>query len=44
LENNLGFISKSKSGDALKKDVESKIEASKRRIKEYKTKIRLLSE
>lgn len=43
LENNLGFVSKSKAGDALRKDVEHKINVAKDRIKEYKTKIKLLS-
>ena len=43
LENNLGFVSKSKAGDALRKDVEHKINVAKDRIKEYKTKIKLLT-
>ena len=43
LENNLGFVSKSKAGDALRKDVEHKVNVAKDRIKEYKTKIKLLS-
>jgi hypothetical protein len=43
LENNLGFVSKSKAGDALRKDVEHKINIAKNRIKEYKTKIKLLT-
>jgi len=43
LENNLGFVSKSKAGDLLRKDVEHKIHVAKDRIKEYKTKIKLLS-
>lgn len=43
LENNLGFVSKSKAGDALRKDVEHKINVAKDRIKEYKTKIKLLA-
>jgi hypothetical protein len=43
LENNLGFISRSKAGDALRKDVEVKINSAKNRIKEMKTKIKLLT-
>jgi hypothetical protein len=43
LENNLGFISKSKAGDALRKDVEHKINLSKNKIKELKSKIKLLT-
>lgn len=43
LENNLGFVSRSKAGDALRKDVEHKVNVAKDRIKEYKTKIKLLS-
>jgi len=43
LENNLGFVSKSKAGDVLRKDVEHKINIAKNRIKEYKTKIKLLT-
>ena len=42
LENNLGFVSRSKAGDALRKDVEHKIAIAKNRIKDMKNKIKLL--
>lgn len=42
LENNLGFISRSKAGDALRKEVESKISRAKNQIKEFKNKAKLL--
>jgi hypothetical protein len=41
-ENNLGFFSKSKGADTLKKEVEKKIEASQRRIEELRTKLQLI--
>jgi hypothetical protein len=42
-ENNLGFFSNSKGADALKKEVESKINQAKRKIEDYKRKIKLLA-
>ena len=42
LDNNLGFVSRSKSGDAFRKQIEDKINAGKKRISEYKSKIKLL--
>jgi len=42
LENNLGFFAKSKGADALRKEVESKIEASKRKIVDLKSKLKQL--
>ena len=41
-ENNLGFFTNSKGADALKKEVENKITAAKRKIEEYQRKIKLL--
>lgn len=43
-ENNLGFFSKSKGADALRKEVESKIAASNRKIDELKRKIAALKQ
>lgn len=43
-ENNLGFFSKSKGADAMKKEIEAKINAAKRKIEDYQRKIKLLSE
>lgn len=42
-ENNLGFFANSKGADTLKKEVESKINAAKRRIDEFKMKLKLLA-
>ena len=42
-ENNLGFFAKSKGADALKKEVENKINHSKRKIEDLKNKIKMLS-
>lgn len=42
-ENNLGFFANSKGADSLKKEVESKINAAKRRIDEFKMKLKLLT-
>lgn len=42
LENNLGFFAKSKGADALRKEVESKINAAKRKIEDYQRKMKLL--
>jgi predicted DNA-binding protein YlxM (UPF0122 family) len=42
-ENNLGFFAKSKGADSLRKEVESKIMAAKRRIEELQQKLKLLT-
>jgi hypothetical protein len=42
-ENNLGFFARSKGADALKKEVESKINGAKRKIEDYQRKIKLLA-
>ena len=42
-ENNLGFFAKSKGADALRKEVEGKIMAAKRRIEELQQKLKLLT-
>lgn len=42
-ENNLGFFAKSKGADSLRKEVESKIMAAKRRIDELQQKLKLLT-
>lgn len=42
-ENNLGFFAKSKGADSLRKEVEGKIAASKRRIEEIQRKIKQLA-
>lgn len=42
-ENNLGFFAKSKGADLMKKEIESKINAAKRKIEEYQRKIKLLT-
>ncbi len=41
-ENNMGFFGHSKGAEALKKDVEKKVEATSREIREIKKKLRLL--
>lgn len=41
-ENNLGFFAKSKGADALRKEVESKINHAKNKIEELKTKLKML--
>ncbi len=43
-ENNLGFFAKSKGADAMKKEIETKINAAKRKIEDYQRKIKLLNE
>lgn len=43
-ENNLGFFAKSKGADEMKKEIESKINAAKRKIEDYQRKIKLLNE
>lgn len=42
-ENNLGFFARSKGADALRKEVESKIQAAQRKIEEIQRKIKQLS-
>ncbi len=42
-ENNLGFFAKSKGADSLRKEVESKIMAAKRRIEDLQQKLKLLT-
>lgn len=42
LENNLGFFGRSKGADALKLEVEKKIEAAKRKMEEAKQKLKLI--
>jgi len=42
LENNLGFFAKSKGADSLRKEVEGKIDASRRKIVELKNKLKQL--
>jgi len=42
LENNLGFFARSKGADSLRKEVEGKIEASRKRIVELKNKLKQL--
>jgi hypothetical protein len=42
LENNLGFFAKSKGADTLRKEVEGKIDASRKRIAELKNKLKQL--
>ena len=41
-ENNLGFFANSKGADLLKKEVESKINSTKRKIEDYQRKLKLL--
>lgn len=43
-ENNLGFFAHSKGADALRKEVESKIAQAKRKIEDFKVKIKQLGE
>lgn len=43
-ENNLGFFAKSKGANSMIKEIESKINAAKRKIEEYQRKIKLLNE
>ncbi len=43
-ENNLGFFAKSKGADALRADVDRKINQAKARIEEYKAKLKLLNQ
>jgi hypothetical protein len=42
-ENNLGFFANSKGADEMKKEVEKKINASKRKIEDYKKKLKMLT-
>ena len=42
LENNLGFFANSKGADALKKDVEKKVERAKERIESIKAKLKMI--
>jgi hypothetical protein len=42
-ENNLGFFANSKGADALRKEVENKINAAKRKMEDIKTKISMLN-
>ncbi|NRA11083.1 MAG: DUF349 domain-containing protein [Crocinitomicaceae bacterium] len=42
LENNLGFFAKSKGADALKKDVENKVDRAKEKIDEIKQKLKMV--
>lgn len=41
-ENNLGFFAQSKGADVLRKEVDGKIAAAKKRIEEYKRKLKML--
>lgn len=42
LENNLGFFANSKGADALKKDVERKVQAAREKIQELRSKIKMI--
>jgi len=42
LENNLGFFANSKGADALKKDVERKVDAAKAKILEIRAKLKMI--